>query len=71
MQRKIAAKAGTIDETSLTAPDVDHATGDRFSLLRQEPLSLDLGKYLEQWFETFPIGMQPGDFLQLRHIETY
>ena len=41
-QRKIAVKAGK--EVSMTAADVYHATGYRFSLLIQEPRRLDLRK---------------------------
>ena len=43
-----------------------HAAGYRFSLLRQEPLGLDMSKYMEEWFGKMPISIQLADFLQLR-----
>ena len=55
-----------LDELSMNPPDVYHAAGFRFSVLRQERLMLDMGRYLEQWFGRVPIGVQLGDFLQLR-----
>ena len=55
-----------LDELSMYPPDVYHAAGFRFSLLRQERMMLDLGRYLEQWYGKAPIGVQLGDFLQLR-----
>ncbi|CAK9053900.1 unnamed protein product [Durusdinium trenchii] len=60
------AKAGIFDEMSMTPPDVYHASGYRFSILRQESQQLDLEKYLQEWFGALPIGIQLGDFLQLR-----
>ena len=53
-------------ELSMNPPDVYHAAGYRFSLLRQEPLGLDMSKYMEEWFGKMPIGIQLADFLQLR-----
>ena len=60
------AQACVIDELSMTAPDVYHAVGYRFALQRREILGLDLERYLQQWLGAMPIGVQLGDFLQLR-----
>ena len=60
------ASATVMDELSMNPPDVYHAAGYRFSLLRQEPLGLDMSKYMEEWFGKMPIGIQLADFLQLR-----
>ena len=62
----IEVMAVLLDELSMNPPDVYHAAGFRFSLLRQERMMLDMGCYLDQWFGKVPIGVQLGDFLQLR-----
>lgn len=51
---------------SMTPSDVYHAAGYRFALQRAETLGLDLSRYLQEWFGRMPIGIQLGDFLQLR-----
>ena len=67
LEKKIkAAQAVLLDEMSMHPPDVYHAAGYRFSLLRQEQLKLDLSRYLEEWFGNVPVGIQLADFLQLR-----
>ena len=55
-----------IDELSMTPPDVYHAAGYRFTLQRSDALALDVSSYLQEWFGRMPIGVQLGDFLQLR-----
>ncbi|CAE7487143.1 tkt, partial [Symbiodinium necroappetens] len=54
------------DEMSMTPSDVYHAAGYRFALQRADTLELDPSRYLQEWFGRMPIGIQLGDFLQLR-----
>lgn len=54
------------DEMSMTPSDVYHAAGYRFALQRADTLGLDPSRYLQEWFGRMPIGIQLGDFLQLR-----
>ena len=62
----IEVMAVLLDELSMNPPDVYHAAGFRFALLRQERMMLDMSRYLQEWFGKVPIGVQLGDFLQLR-----
>lgn len=62
----IEVMAVLLDELSMNPPDVYHAAGFRFALLRQERMMLDMSRYLQEWFGRVPIGVQLGDFLQLR-----
>ena len=62
----IEVMAVLLDELSMNPPDVYHAAGFRFALLRQERMMLDMRRYLQEWFGRVPIGVQLGDFLQLR-----
>ena len=62
----IEVMAVLLDELSMNPPDVYHAAGFRFALLRQERMMLDMSHYLQEWFGRVPIGVQLGDFLQLR-----
>ena len=62
----IEVMAVLLDELSMNPPDVYHAAGFRFALLRQERMILDMSRYLQEWFGRVPIGVQLGDFLQLR-----
>ena len=62
------AVAVILDELSMSPSDIYHSAGYRCSILRQERLSLDLCHYmaLDMWFGKMPIGIQLGDFFQLR-----
>ena len=62
----IEVMAVLLDELSMNPPDVYHAAGFRFALLRQERMMLGMSRYLQEWFGRVPIGVQLGDFLQLR-----
>ena len=62
----IEVMAVLLDELSMNPPDVYHAAGFRFALLRQERMMLDMSRDLQEWFGRVPIGVQLGDFLQLR-----
>ena len=52
----------------MSPSDIYHGAGYRCSILRQERLSLNLERYmaLDMWFGKMPIGIQLGDFFQLR-----
>ncbi|CAK9096081.1 Transketolase, partial [Durusdinium trenchii] len=65
-QQILASLACIVDELSMSAADVYHALGLRFSVKRCENWALDLSRYLQEWFGKMPIGLQLGDFLQLR-----
>ncbi|CAK9076536.1 Transketolase [Durusdinium trenchii] len=65
-QQILASLACIVDELSMSAADVYHALGLRFSVKRCEDWALDLSRYLQEWFGKMPIGLQLGDFLQLR-----
>ncbi|CAK9040128.1 Uncharacterized protein SCF082_LOCUS23397 [Durusdinium trenchii] len=65
-QQILASLACIVDELSMSAADVYHALGLRFSVKRCENWALDLSRYLQEWFGKMPIGLQFGDFLQLR-----
>ena len=58
--------ATVIDELSMAAPEVYHALGFRSALARRVEHDLDVDKYMQQWFGKMPIGIQLGDFMQLR-----
>jgi len=62
------AVALILDELSMSPSDIYHGAGYRCSILRQERLSLNLERYmaLDMWFGKMPIGIQLGDFFQLR-----
>ncbi|CAE7222568.1 hypothetical protein AK812_SmicGene41034 [Symbiodinium microadriaticum] len=62
----VHARATVLDELSMSPSDVYHSAGYRCSLLRQERLSLDLNDYLQEWYGRMDIGLQLGDFFQLR-----
>ena len=65
-KRIVRASACALDELSMTPLDVYHAAGYRFALQRGDALGLDLSCYLQEWFGRAPVGIQLGDFLQLR-----
>ena len=62
------AVALILDELSMSPSDIYHGAGYRCSVLRPERLSLNLEHYmaLDFWFGKMPIGIQLGDFFQLR-----
>ena len=63
IEKKIVdVMAVLLDELSMNPPDVYHAAGFRFSLLRQERMMPEMECYLDQWFGKVPIGVQLGDF---------
>ena len=60
------ALASVMDEVSLTVAEVYHGLGFRTALSRRGKWELDVANYMRQWFGNMPIGLQLGDFLQIR-----
>ena len=62
------ARATILDEMSMAAPEVYHALGYRIAHARyfEKELNINLKEYATQWFGNMPIGIQLGDFMQLR-----
>ena len=59
-------RAVVIDEIGMAPPEVYHGLSLRSTYARQAQWSLDVNNYMQEWFGKMPIGLQLGDFLQVR-----
>ena len=60
------AEALVLDELSMAQADIYHAMCFRATLIRQEKLHLDATRYMVEWCGKMSVGIELGDFFQLR-----